>query len=102
MPGIGGIDLFDVFGVDYLPETYKKYSLFQVKAQQHQLDSTGWKTTITGLMRVDMDKLVKAKGKIIEPDIKEPTGQDQIDFIDFTIKSEAEDKKTNNDAENSE
>ena len=88
MPGIGGLDLFDMFAVDYLPETYRKYALFQIKSQEHTIDTTGWTTNITGIMRVDMQKLVKQKGKITEPEFKEVSGEEQVDFVQFTIDSE--------------
>ena len=77
-----------MFAVDYLPETYRKYALFQIKSQEHSLDTTGWTTNITGVMRVDMQKLVKQKGKITEPEFKEVSGEEQVDFVQFTIDSE--------------
>ena len=33
--------------VDYLPETYRKYCLFQVKSMEHSIDTTGWDTNIS-------------------------------------------------------
>ncbi len=89
MPGIGGIDLYDMFAVDYLPEVYRKYALFQVSSMDHQLDSSGWTTSITGQMRIDMIGLKKATGKLIEPETKVVIGDgtDSINFVDFHVKS---------------
>ena len=87
IPGIGGIDLFDMFAVDYLPELYRKYAIFQVKSQEHSIDGTGWTTTITGQMRIDMQLLEAQKGKIVDDGVKiiTPTAEKQINFIDITI-----------------
>ena len=96
MPGIGGIDLYDVFAVDYLPETYRKYCLFQVKSMEHSIDTTGWTTNISGQMRVDMNKLVEKTGRVVEPEFKEASGEEQVDFIKFTIDAQKEEEEAEN------
>ncbi len=63
IPGIGGISMYDLFAVDYLPKQYRDYGLFQVNAVDHTLSTTGWDTKISGLLRVDMDSLIKAAKK---------------------------------------
>ena len=89
MAGIGGIDLYDMFAVDYLPEVYRKYALFQVSSQDHQLDASGWTTSITGQMRIDMKGLKKDTGKLIEEETKEVIGDgtESISFVDFHVKA---------------
>ena len=57
MVGIGGIRMYDLFAVDYLPEYIRPYALFQVVGIEHTIDNGGWDTNITGQMRVDMDAL---------------------------------------------
>lgn len=59
MPGIGGIQMYDIFGVDYLPDNYRRYGLFQVSGMDHTLSTAGWDTKITGKLRVDMETLTK-------------------------------------------
>jgi len=94
MPGIGGIDLYDMFAVDYLPEVYRKYALFQVASQEHQLDLAGWTTTISGQMRIDMKTLKEDTGKLIEDETKKVIGDanDSINFVDFHIQSKKSEK----------
>ena len=60
IPGIGGISMYDLFAVDYLPKQYRDYGLFQVNAVDHTLSPSGWDTKISGLLRVDMDSLIKS------------------------------------------
>lgn len=59
MPGIGGIMPFNIFQVDYLPKVYRDYAIFQVKNVSHNVTPQGWSTTITSIMRVDMNTLLK-------------------------------------------
>ena len=89
MAGIGGIDLYDMFAMDYLPEVYTKYALFQVKSMDQQLDASGWTTSIEGQMRIDMKGLKKATGKLIEEETKTVIGdgKQSISFVDFHVKS---------------
>ena len=95
IPGIGGIDLYDMFAVDYLPEVYRKYALFQVATQDHQLDASGWTTSISGQMRIDMKTLKKDTGKLIEDETKTiiGDGKDSINFVDFHIESKKSETK---------
>jgi len=63
IPGIGGISMYDLFAVDYLPKRYRDYGLFQVNSVDHTLSPSGWDTKLSGLLRVDMDSLIKAAKK---------------------------------------
>tara|TARA_B100000287_G_scaffold345533_1_gene332955 strand:- start:1413 stop:3968 length:2556 start_codon:yes stop_codon:yes gene_type:complete len=72
--GIGGISMYDMFAVDYLPKNYRDYGLFQVTGVDHSLSPAGWDTAITGLLRVDMDSVIKAAkkaGKYDDPEVAE-------------------------------
>ena len=77
--GIAGIKLYDYFTIDYLPELYRKYAVFQVTSVGHQLDESGWVTSISGMMRVDMDTLAKDTGYEVPDKIK-----DKIKYIEET------------------
>jgi hypothetical protein len=103
MPGISGIDLFDMFEVDYLPEAYLEFAAFQVKSMEHSIDTSGWTTTITGQMRIDMDTLIDRLGSL--PDEKDTeinviTDPNQtIDFIDVTQAKRLRDEKNNSESD---
>ena len=48
--GISGIELFQHFQVDYIPENYKIGSAFRVMGISQQIDSSTWNTTVKGQM----------------------------------------------------
>ena len=87
IPGIGGISLYDMFSIDYLPETYKEFVVFQATTVDHTLDTTGWTTSITGQMRVDTIKL--DVGKKTDEDVKKVVGtiETSLNFIQAKIDS---------------
>ena len=62
LQGIGGIRIGDMFAIDYLPEIYREFSLFQVSKVDHAVGTDGWKTTVNAIMRVDMNGLVRKFG----------------------------------------
>jgi len=82
--GIAGIKLFDWFSIDYLPEIYRKYTLFQVTGVSHSVSTTGWTTTITAMMRCDMDTM-KADSDFYKKDkIKDKIKMvDNVKFMDI-------------------
>ena len=98
MPGIGGIRMFDLFAVDYLPEAYRNYTLFQVSGVQHTLSSAGWDTQITGIARVDMDSLIAAakNSNAFKDDaptiVKDTTKQNNVSFLQFKQNAKKKDK----------
>ena len=55
--GTGGIIPGNCFQVDYIPETFKKFVIFQAITVGHSISSDNWTTTISGPMRVAMNKL---------------------------------------------
>ena len=57
--GIGGIIPGNSFHVDYIPDQYKDYCVFQAISVNHTIAPDGWKTTIKGLPRVALGRLLK-------------------------------------------
>jgi len=55
--GIGGIYPGNSFHSTYVPVRYQEHTVFQAKDVNHRLDSTGWTTTITGIMRTTLSQL---------------------------------------------
>ena len=51
--GTGGIYSGEAFSSTYIPKTYREKCVFQIMDVSHQLDPSGWKTTLRGLMIVD-------------------------------------------------
>ena len=51
--GTGGIYSGEAFSSSYIPKKYLDSCVFQVMDVSHQLDPSGWKTTLKGLMRID-------------------------------------------------
>ena len=49
--GIGGIYPANSFHSEYLPKRYKRETVFQAMDVNHKLDSSGWTTTLRGIMR---------------------------------------------------
>ena len=56
--GTGGIVPGNCFHVDYIPENYKKYCIFQAISVDHSVGAENWTTTIKGQIRVAMNKLL--------------------------------------------
>jgi len=55
--GIGGIVPGNAFNVSMLPSNYEGKVIFQVVDINQELSDTGWKTTLTGQMRVNISEL---------------------------------------------
>jgi len=53
--GTGGIFPGNSFQSSYLPKSYMEKMCFQVLGSSHKIDSSGWSTTIKGIMRVAGD-----------------------------------------------
>tara|TARA_A100001201_G_C4051049_1_gene189656 strand:- start:256 stop:1026 length:771 start_codon:yes stop_codon:yes gene_type:complete len=105
MPGIGGIQLYDIFGVDYLPDNYRRYGLFQVSGLDHTLSTSGWDTKVTGKLRVDMETLTKdAKAQFKYKDsTEEKIDYSQTDNINFlALIQNAKEEETEETTENTE
>lgn len=56
--GTGGIVPGNCFHVDYIPEIYKKFCIFQALSVDHSVGADNWTSTIKGQIRVAMNKLL--------------------------------------------
>ena len=63
LDGTGGIIPGNCFHVDYIPQVYKDYCVFQVLGADHTVSADGWTTSLKGQIRVAMRKLVEEKLK---------------------------------------
>ena len=77
LSGISGIKLYDYFTIDYIPELFREFAVFQVTSVAHTIDNSGWNTQIEAIMRVDTDSLAEKTGYEIPDKVK-----DQIQYID--------------------
>jgi len=59
--GIGGIIPGNAFHVDYIPDRYKEFCVFQAIKVDHSVSGGGWTTTIKGLPRVNVKGILKEK-----------------------------------------
>ena len=59
--GIGGIVPGNAFHVDYIPDRYKEFCVFQAIKVDHSVAGGGWTTTIKGLPRVDVRGILGAR-----------------------------------------
>jgi len=73
--GTGGIFPGNSFHTNYLPERYTRATCFQVTGLEHSIDSSGWTTTIKGLMTIFMDILLKEYAAILD-DIEKNKAED--------------------------
>jgi len=85
LDGISGVYPGNCFGSDYVPKSYKNKTLFQITTATHEIDSTGWKTTINGQIRVDMSKLDRTIN------IENAT---ELDFPELEVGANTERQKT--------
>ena len=56
--GTGGIVPGNCFHVDYIPEIYKEFCIFQTLSVDHSVSAENWTSTIKGQIRVAMNKLL--------------------------------------------
>jgi len=68
LDGTGGIIPGNCFHVDYIPQVYKDYCIFQVLGADHTVSADGWTTSLKGQVRVAMRKLVEEK---LKPHLKD-------------------------------
>jgi hypothetical protein len=74
--GVGGLKPFDLFMVDYLPEIYRNYTYFQIFDIGHNITPSGWETSITAKMKLDLPKYRKDNSYTIKP---------KLDFKSFAV-----------------
>ena len=56
--GIGGIYPANAFHSYYLPQKYQDAAIFQAKDVNHRVDDTGWTTTLSGVMRSTLHRVL--------------------------------------------
>ena len=49
----------NVFHIDYIPEDYRKYCVFQAMSIDHSVGASAWDITITGQLRIASNKITK-------------------------------------------
>jgi hypothetical protein len=54
LDGIGGLQVGNIFRVDYLPETYREFCYFVITKVDHNISTSGWSTSVDGMMMADM------------------------------------------------
>jgi hypothetical protein len=94
--GTGGISAGESFSSSYIPKRYRESCVFQIMDVSHQLDSSGWKTTLKGLMRIDygfgakkpivdsLRDLIKEQTQITPDDPNDPP---YLNFSDYLTKT---------------
>ena len=77
LQGIGGIKIGDLFHIDYLPKTFRKYCHFMVVNVSHEISPVGWTTTLESRMIVDVPSMIEdgqvVQGKSFQPIIVKNT-----------------------------
>jgi hypothetical protein len=62
IPGIAGLSPFDIFDIDYLPQIYREKTTFQVTKTSHTINTSGWETSVEGIMRIyDITDVIEEK-----------------------------------------
>ena len=56
--GIGGIYPANAFHSFYLPQKYQEAVIFQAKDVNHRVDASGWTTTLSGVMRSTLNRVL--------------------------------------------
>ena len=57
--GIGGLKPGNLFRIDFLPETYRKYTYFIIMSINHSISTTGWTTSMNAKMKLDFPKMIR-------------------------------------------
>jgi hypothetical protein len=70
--GIGGLVPGNLFRIDFLPETYRKYTYFIIMSINHSITTSGWSTSINAKMKLDFPKMIKDKLVVTEVGTSEP------------------------------
>tara|TARA_R110002072_G_scaffold13178_2_gene55648 strand:- start:615 stop:3620 length:3006 start_codon:yes stop_codon:yes gene_type:complete len=89
--GIGGIYPGNSFHSTYVPVRYQEHTVFQAKDVNHRLDSTGWTTTISGIMRTTLNQLLLEAIPDLKSKAKDPIKNYQSKVKQQLLKSKARD-----------
>jgi len=57
--GIGGLKPGNLFRIDFLPETYRKYTYFIIMSINHSITTQGWSTSMNAKMKLDFPRMIK-------------------------------------------
>ena len=63
LDGIGGINVGNLFKVDYLPKIYREFCYFMVTKVEHNVGVAGWETSLEGVMIADLPTFWKESGR---------------------------------------
>ena len=100
--GTGGIFAGEAFSSSYIPKRYREACVFQIMDVAHELDSSGWKTTLRGSMRIDYGfgakkPIVDVLKEMIEQQTvsdnvkgtpeKNPNDPPYLNFVDYLTKT---------------
>lgn len=58
LDGISGLKFGNVIHIDYLPDRYIKSCFFQITEVAHTIGTSGWKTSVETIMRVNMNDIM--------------------------------------------
>ena len=101
LQGIAGITIGDLFALDYLPDVYREFALFQVSSVGHEIGTEGWKTSVAAIMRINMKGLQEDPRFSQDPeDVEDKVVQDfneenqafHVDAVDSEQSITAEEK----------
>ena len=79
LDGIGGLQVGNLFKVDYLPETYRDFVHFMITKIEHTISTTGWDTSVESVMIADMKEVWQKSGKQLQKGL-----EDYLDLFKIT------------------
>ena len=79
LDGIGGLQVGNIFTIDYLPKLYRDNVYFMITKVNHKVSTTGWETDLEAIMTVRMKEVWKTSGKELEAGL-----QDYLELFKIT------------------
>tara|TARA_A100001011_G_scaffold69114_1_gene70510 strand:+ start:1521 stop:4475 length:2955 start_codon:yes stop_codon:yes gene_type:complete len=79
LDGVGGLQVGNLFKVDYLPETYRDFVHFMITKIEHTISTTGWDTSVESVMIADMKEVWQKSGKQLQKGL-----EDYLDLFKIT------------------
>ena len=71
LDGIGGLQVGNIFTIDYLPKLYRDNVYFMITKVNHKVSTTGWETDLEAIMTVRMKEVWKTSGKELEAGLED-------------------------------
>ena len=93
LDGIGGLQVGNIFSVDYLPELYRENIYFQIMKVGHKVTTAGWDTELEAVMVTRMKKVLNESnglGKQLDDGLK-----DYLELFKITNVTDYDDKFDN-------